>query len=566
MKHSYALYSIATRCWSSVRQASISGSRGDAYMIPVMLTAALAAAHTDRSRRAVLRLRAGQWDGQPQQAGGYPPQQGYPPPGYPQPGYPPQQQPPPGYHQTPPQGMPPRGMPPQGMPPQGMPPQGMPQYGAPGQQRYAPPELTDMVRVAVRPGPQGAELDTAALPKLSQAQADALHEAPPPAAVAMQTSFRSVADTGALQASLGLPFGALVQPLASEPPQIRAPPGAGPDYSLVVRCKNCRGYLNPGVELHEHVGKWTCNLCGHHNDLPPPPPPPMGAPPAMGGGGGGGMFGGLWGGGQQPQQPQPQYAAPLPVAQQRLELQKAEVEYVLGGQEAVEYSTYGAGGAGHTLVLALDVSRGAVESCALKAACEAAARSIDELVALGAGGGVSRVALLTYDRNVHVWRLRGDGRPPLSVVLPAARGMPQPVAPAAQLHNLTAHHAALTELLRALPAMHAEPKEAKAAREAAVQMAAQMAATSGADDDDTDAEPPNGGAALPAAVHAALALLEGAPGSLMVLSGSGATAGPARCERSLPEPPAAQDEVATHAAALERLTRAESRDLEKLGR
>ena len=98
-----------------------------------------------------------------------------------------------------------------------------------------------------------------------------------------------------------------------------------------MRCKHCRGYLNPGVELHEHVGKWTCNLCGQHNDLPPPPPPyGHGMPPQQGRGG---MFGGLWGGAPPQQVPQ----APLPT--QRPELQTAEVEYVLSGQEALEYSS-----------------------------------------------------------------------------------------------------------------------------------------------------------------------------------------------------------------------------------
>ena len=122
-------------------------------------------------------------------------------------------------------------------------------------------DLSDVVRIGVQQGPQGGvAMDGGALPKLSEAQAAALHGAPPASAAAMQTSYRTVAHTAELQEKLGLPLGVILQPLASTPPLIRAPPGAGHEHSLVTRCTQCRGYLNPGVEMHEHVGKWTCNL------------------------------------------------------------------------------------------------------------------------------------------------------------------------------------------------------------------------------------------------------------------------------------------------------------------
>lgn len=60
------------------------------------------------------------------------------------------------------------------------------------------------------------------------------------------------------------------------------------------------------------------------------------------------------------------------------------------------------------------------------------------------------MALITYDHNVAVWRLRPKG-PPLSVVLPVNGQMPSPVAAAANLHNLTEAAERMAALLQAPP-------------------------------------------------------------------------------------------------------------------
>ena len=132
------------------------------------------------------------------------------------------------------------------------------------------------------------------------------------------------------------------------------------------------------------------------------------------------------------------------------------------------------------------------------------------------------MALLTFDHNVAVWRLRGAA-PPLSVVLPVNAQMPTPVAAAANLLNLTQSAAPLAALLKRLPEMHAAAADGSGT---AAQAAARRGGGGAADEE--EAEAAASGAALPAAVHTAMALLEGAPGTLVVLSGSGATAGPGR--------------------------------------
>ena len=235
---------------------------------------ALTAAATGKgphARSALLRLRAGQFDGQQSPYGQPPPhgQQPYPQQGYSQP--PPQQ----GYGQPPPQqgyGQPP---PQQGPPgyPQGAPPPGAAQQPPMGYGGRSAADLSDIVRIRVQQGPQGGvAMDGGALPRLSEAQAAALHEPPAEGASALQTSFRTVAHTAELQDKLGLPLGIILQPLACKPTLIRAPPGASPDHRLVTRCRQCRGYLNPGCEIHEMAGKWTCNLCGPHRPEPRPRP------------------------------------------------------------------------------------------------------------------------------------------------------------------------------------------------------------------------------------------------------------------------------------------------------
>ena len=160
-----------------------------AISVACLALTAAATGKEPRARSALLRLRAGQFDGQqspygqpppPQQGYGQPPlQQGYgqPPPqqGYGQPppqqgyGQPPLQQ---GYGQPPPQhgyGQPP---PQQGPPgyPQGASPPGAAQQPPMGYGGRPATDLSDVVRIRVQQGPQGGvAMDGGALPRLSEA-------------------------------------------------------------------------------------------------------------------------------------------------------------------------------------------------------------------------------------------------------------------------------------------------------------------------------------------------------------------------------------------------------------
>eukprot|EP00457_Paulinella_chromatophora_P001524 gb/GEZN01001526.1/.p1 GENE.gb/GEZN01001526.1/~~gb/GEZN01001526.1/.p1 ORF type:complete len:982 (-),score=157.58 gb/GEZN01001526.1/:52-2694(-) len=64
-----------------------------------------------------------------------------------------------------------------------------------------------------------------------------------------------------------LPFGCLMKPLAN--------PAGAPPLSVinfgsvgVVRCKQCRAYINPYVNFTAGGSRWICNLCNTSNDIP----------------------------------------------------------------------------------------------------------------------------------------------------------------------------------------------------------------------------------------------------------------------------------------------------------
>ena len=580
-------------------------ARGLALLLALATASGLALEKRTDNSPPLLRVRGGQWGGsqQPPQPGQQP---GQPPPGYgaPQPqhqpgppaqgaygaygGAPPPQQQPPQYGQAqPPYGAPPtQQQPPQygaaqqpppgyGQPPAQQPgytrPGGPPQYGggpvqfgAPGSGAapgWTPPPMADIIRVGMRPGgPHGAgELDAAALPRLTASQASLLRAPAEPAGRALQTSFTAVGATADLQEQLQLPFGAIAQPLASKPKEVRA---ADEHTPVLARCRMCSAYLNAFVRIDQYTNRWECNLCGEPNELPPPPAVAQQPGPDVGGGGGSGgsgFFRGFMGRGGAPAAAAnvPQ-AAPPP----RADLTEPEVEYVLSGAEAQKYSPpelaeavsspAAAQKRPRALVLLIDTSANAQSSGALRAYCEAAREALATAAADAAATGASvRVALLTYDSHVVAYYLR-NGAPPLAHVLPSSSDATLPQPPRHRpslLSELPDVLPALQDLLQKLPDAKPSPEPA--------------AAGGG----DGSVVPEGGGAALPSAIHMALELLGNSAAKLIVCASNGATTGFGKTSR-VPPRPAAPDaspsDLSEAAEVLERLTRAESTELMRL--
>lgn len=499
---------------------------------------------------------------QPPPGNGQQPSQGYgiqPPPGYEQP-------PPPGYGQQPPSGY---GQPPPAygqqppmdygkQPPLGYGSQTRPQaaygqapigqtaagtagapggitggYGAPMQ---PPASQVELVRVPVRPSYGGAQatVESAALPRLSGAQARAIR-APATSSSALLTTFSSAPDTPQLLKLLSLPFGAIVEPLASEKPaEVR---GAGPDGTVgttptLVRCHECKAYINPYIKLHERSNRWECNMCGTVNTLPMPAPP---EPIEHAGSGGGGFFGGLWGSSGEQRAP-----PTAPSALDRPDLRAAEVEYVLSPSEAHEYGARTSPLA-RKLVLAFDTSAESVRSGALAAACQAARKAL-VAAAAAPGGAETKVAVVEFGEHVHLYRVRADA-PPIELVLPTNLGMPTLPALAAP------PFASLKDELPALDALLARLGDASADGSSGSSVGVGMPGSKDM-----------GGVTLPAVAHVALQLLGDSTGHVALFSGSGASG---VTGRQLPSASADEDETSS---SLERLMRPESPALTSLAR
>ena len=541
-----------------------------------------------RSRSAILRVRGGQY-GQPPpgQPGGYghpPPgqgQYGQPPPGQPgQYGQPPPGQlgeygqPPPGYGQSQaPYGQPVSHQPPPqqayGQPGYGQPPLG---YGTPGGVpggHMLPPQTAQLVRVRVRQGYGGAPpvIDAAALPKLSSAQARSLRE-PAGAAGSLLTSFGAIPESAATQKQLAFPFGAVVQPFAtanlqqalpiplergqsvdccaqsarppggpaphataSVPSQVRGPtPNSTGTTPVLIRCHECKGYLNPYARVQDRSNRWECPLCRTVNVLPLPLPPEQPAPMS---GSGGGLFGDFWGGGGGPTTTAPAAAPPPP----RPDLMSAEVEYVLSPQEAVEYGGRAAPQR-RLLVLALEVgANSAAHRADLRTACDAARRSLATM-AVSADGMHTHVAVVTFGQHVHLHRVRPEASP-VELVMPIASGLPTlpeladpPFAPIAT--ELDALDALLASLPERLPETTGDQQ-----------------------DGSTSASSRGDGTTIPGVIHLALQLVADKSGHLAIFSSSGATG---VTKRALPD----SSDQAERSAALERLMRPESSEMNGL--
>jgi protein transport protein SEC24 len=85
----------------------------------------------------------------------------------------------------------------------------------------------------------------------------------------MRLTVNSFPSTQALAARIKLPLGVLVRPMADTQPGDEAEiPVVGPSNAGVVRCKNCRTYINPYVKFLDGGRRWSCNICGRPNEVP----------------------------------------------------------------------------------------------------------------------------------------------------------------------------------------------------------------------------------------------------------------------------------------------------------
>lgn len=128
------------------------------------------------------------------------------------------------------------------------------------------------------PGGGGGVLDPATLPRptVDEARVADRPECYPPGMTAgeqcparfMRLTVNAAPSSTSVLSKSGLPFGAVLQPLAPcrLPADVEVPVitfgGGG-----VVRCRRCRTYVNPFVQWLDAGRRWKCNLCFLANDV-----------------------------------------------------------------------------------------------------------------------------------------------------------------------------------------------------------------------------------------------------------------------------------------------------------
>ena len=75
-------------------------------------------------------------------------------------------------------------------------------------------------------------------------------------------------NSGQLRLRSQIPFGGVLRPLADPPTGSPPPPVINPAAHGVIRCLECRTYVNPFVDWLEGGTRWRCNMCHVVNEIP----------------------------------------------------------------------------------------------------------------------------------------------------------------------------------------------------------------------------------------------------------------------------------------------------------
>eukprot|EP00439_Symbiodinium_sp_Y106_P037074 s7461_g4.t1 len=359
-------------------------------------------------------------------------------------------------------GAPPMGAPPMGGPPLGAPPMGGPPGPAPV--NVPPPPTVDQMRTtpaaSTFPGTgMGAAAHTeppAAFGAAATAQARGLYPqadssvpgAPgAPAHGGMQTStgqdaysaqflrdvetFNSPAhfvrcsvsrlpNSASAKQRLNIPLGVVLQPLAPLAPDVEQVPSVNfGAVGTIVRCKQCRTYVNPFVQWEANGRRWNCNLCGFSQLTPDT------------------------------------YYASLDESGkrmdrfQRAELHKGAVEYIAPGEYMVRPPQP------PVFMFVIDVSYTSVVTGLLNTVVA----SIKEAIQSGniPGGQRVQVGIITFDTSLHFYNLNSNLSQPQMLVVSDLEDLFLPL-PDDILVPLAESEAAILNLLDSLPSIFGETK------------------------------------------------------------------------------------------------------------
>ena len=219
---------------------------------------------------------------------------------------------------------------------------------------------------------------------------------------------------------LNIPLGVVLQPLAPLPPEVEPVPSVNFGVvGTIVRCKQCRTYVNPFVQWEANGRRWNCNLCGFSQLTPDP------------------------------------YYASLDESGkrmdrfQRAELHKGAVEYIAPGEYMVRPPQP------PVFMFVIDVSYTAVVTGLL----QTVVTSIKEAILSGKipGGQRVQVGIITFDTSLHFYNLNSNLSQPQMLVVSDLEDLFLPL-PDDILVPLAESETAIVNLLDSLPSIFGETK------------------------------------------------------------------------------------------------------------
>lgn len=230
------------------------------------------------------------------------------------------------------------------------------------------------------------------------------------------STLNTLPSSSSLLSKLKVPLGLIIQPfknLEGEVPVITPP---------IPRCKVCRTYVNPYVQLNDGARRWKCNICARLNDMPAD------------------YFYGEDG-----------KRVPFNI-DSRPELNSALVEYIAPS----EYTTRPPQAAVYLYLL--DVSVGAVQSGMVKMTCKVLEEELDAIP----GDGRKSIGIICFSSKLHYFNLhKNSGQPQMLVV----SDLDDPFIPTIDdlIVNIKEHKQKIKDLLNMIPSIFASTKDPECA-------------------------------------------------------------------------------------------------------
>jgi protein transport protein SEC24 len=227
-----------------------------------------------------------------------------------------------------------------------------------------------------------------------------------------------------------LPLGIVLQPLAP------AAAGVVPDVNFadqrvggIIRCKQCRTYINPFVQWEANGRRWTCNLCGFSQVTPDT------------------YFANLDETGKRTDR------------FERPELHKGAVEYIAPGEYMVRPPQP------PVFMFVIDVSYAAVSTGMLHAVIDGIKQAIQQQ--LMPGGQRLQVGIITYDTSIHFYNLNPNLSQPQMLVVADLEDLFLPL-PDDILVNAYESESSIINLLDSLPSLFQDTKVSESCMGSAV--------------------------------------------------------------------------------------------------